>query len=88
MVLHADGPHMDSLLTLPRHFSGVCKGLQSQNQLSLSTVKSDARIKRPSRQEPPSLDVIQYREVCIDKPWGAGLTVWDRLTLALFLTAI
>lgn len=80
---------MVSLLTLPRHFNGVCKRLQSQNQLSSSTVKSDARIKRPACLEPPSnLDGIQYREVRIDRAWRAELTMCDRLTLTLFHPAV
>lgn len=47
VVWCVDGPHMGSLLTLPRHFNWVCKVLNGQNNPSLTTMKSNAELRRP-----------------------------------------
>lgn len=41
------GPHMGSLLTLPRHSNWACKVLNGQKQSTADSVKSNAELRRP-----------------------------------------
>lgn len=47
VVWCVEGPHMGSLLILPRHFNWVCKVLSCQKQSEFDSMKSNADLRRP-----------------------------------------
>lgn len=91
MVWSVDGPHMGSLLTLPRHFNGVCKVLNGQNNLEFEHCEIQCRAPEACSGPSDWRSVVTVEGelfgICQHQVEVAGWAVWTGLDTGEVITA-